>query len=316
MIYPFFLAVTVLIFLCTAAAALRVIAYSQAPLAWFLVISGLLLMACMGVVGTVTYSSYPPQPITQLSILVGLLVSILWLIAILMLVPILLTRKRSDETFKLIITDSLQGLVIYQSGHIVFSNLAFAQLAGTTVEDLLMYSDTDIEALFKSEEGENPLAYFRGFPDNISEIHQDVRLIPRNGGVVWVEMFLRPALYLGKKSVQAIFIPLTDRRLNQQSLYESEQRHRLISSMISDYVYSSHVNPDGSTYTEWISGSFERITGRAVTQLKAVHTDWLSLIYSEDHPIFLTAYHSAIQTGDAIAEYRIFTPQGRAVWLR
>jgi diguanylate cyclase (GGDEF)-like protein/PAS domain S-box-containing protein len=285
-------------------------------LAWSLVSAALLLMAVLGMIGAITYVTTQPTPAMQVSILTSLLISALWLAGILTLLPAQQSAQRDEEAHHLLVEDSLQGLVIFQSERFVFANHAFAQLAGASVDEVLTYGQTEIQTLFQSEEAEHPLVFFRSFPQDLSTVHHEVRLVSRDGVIVWVEIFIRPTVFQGQPAVQAAVIDITERRRYQQALYESEQRHRLISAMISDYVYAWRIQPDGSYSTEWVSGAFERITGRTLTQIQSMREGWISMIHLDDHQTFRSAFSVAQQQGDSIVEYRIFTPDGKPVWLR
>jgi diguanylate cyclase (GGDEF)-like protein/PAS domain S-box-containing protein len=221
-----------------------------------------------------------------------------------------------NEAYRTLVDDSTQGLTIFQSGHFVFVNRAFAELAGAQPEDLLGYSEDEIKALFQPDEGEQPLVYFHSFPADLAVIRQELRMVSRDGVVTWVEMFVRPALYQGLPAVQAAFINISDRHRIQQALYESEQRHRLISNMISDFVYSARFATQNNFSTEWISGAFERITGFKADQIQASRKGWIDLIHPDDLDIALNAYQKAGLEGVSVVEYRIFTQYGRIVWLR
>lgn len=316
MLYSLMLGLMVVIQVATAVSALRLIPLTHASLAWGLVASALFLTAVLSVIAAVQFWHTQPTPTMRIAIPIGLLISLLWLIGVMAIYPNLRAAQRAEEAYQLLVEDSLQGLVIFQSGRFVFANQAFAQLAGATVDEILGLSAEEIFELFKPDEGEHPLTYFRNFPQDLSSIQQDLRVVSRDGVLTWVEIVLRPTVYQGRKAVQAAFINITDRRRFQQALYESEQRHRLISSMISDYVYAWRIHSDGTTYTEWVSGAFERITGRTMAQIYSARDGWLSMIHPDDHRIFIRAYHLALEQGDSVAEYRIYTPDGKSVWLR
>ena len=41
----------------------------------------------------------------------------------------------------------------------------------------------------------------------------------------------------------------------------NEERYRLISSVATDYVFSSALGPNGDLVLNWVAGAFEQITG-------------------------------------------------------
>jgi diguanylate cyclase (GGDEF)-like protein/PAS domain S-box-containing protein len=315
-LYPFILGITILLQITAAGVALRLIFLKRTRLAWTLLLVVMLLVASLELACAANYSSIQTSLIETLAIPVGLVVAVSSLASLLALNPVYRAGQRAEEAFQLLVEDSLQGLVIYQSGRFVFANRAFAQLTGFSVEELLSFNDTDIQALFPPDERDHLMVYLHAFPQDLSDIRQEVRLVSQDGVIAWAEMFIRPTDYQGHAAVQATFININERRHYQQALHESEQRHRLISSMISDYVYAARIVTRETTAIEWVSGAFERITGRTVSQVQSMRTGWIANIHPDDRHLYVFAFNQALKDDDAIAEYRIFTPDGRAVWLR
>ncbi len=67
----------------------------------------------------------------------------------------------------------------------------------------------------------------------------------------------------------AICTDTTKSKQVETALRASEDRHRQISELTSDYVYSGLVFPDGRVKTEWISGALVQITGYTLDELNA-----------------------------------------------
>ena len=51
-------------------------------------------------------------------------------------------------------------------------------------------------------------------------------------------------------------------------LKESEERYRLISSVSTDYTFSTKVMHDGSLNLNWVAGAFESISGYSLEEFK------------------------------------------------
>lgn len=101
-----------------------------------------------------------------------------------------------------------------------------------------------------------------------------------------------------------------------EALRESEERHRIISELITDYVYSGCKLPDGGVVTEWISGAFERITGYTLEEISEMG-GWLTLVHPEDiSRAFAAAQAADTKCRPCVVEYRIRTRDGNIRWLR
>ncbi len=110
---------------------------------------------------------------------------------------------------------------------------------------------------------------------------------------------------------------ITDLKRVEEALRQSEERHRIIAELTSDYVYSSVVHPDGTLEMEWVSGAFERITGYTVAEINTVEGGWLSLMPPEESEKAQKAL-TRLQTspGTSVREYRIVTKTGETLWIR
>ncbi|MBW4488228.1 MAG: EAL domain-containing protein [Trichocoleus desertorum ATA4-8-CV12] len=101
----------------------------------------------------------------------------------------------------------------------------------------------------------------------------------------------------------------------EQALRESEARHRAISDMASDYVYSVRIEPDGQLVTEWATEAFYRITDYTLDEINALG-GWVSLIHPEDLALTYPFAQNISANQPSVLEYRIITKSGATCWLR
>lgn len=94
-----------------------------------------------------------------------------------------------------------------------------------------------------------------------------------------------------------------------------EARYRLIASLTSDYAYSFTVLPDGTRVVEWMSGSFEAITGYTVEDMRTQRVQ-VSLIHPDDLPIVAERTRTLLAGQPASRDYRILTRSGEVRWVR
>jgi len=102
----------------------------------------------------------------------------------------------------------------------------------------------------------------------------------------------------------------------EEALRESEERHRSISEMTSDYVYSVSVDPDGGLELDWATDAFERFTGYAPEEVAALG-GWLTLVHPDDLPRYQERRGHILASGETdVDEYRIISKHGEVCWLR
>lgn len=100
-----------------------------------------------------------------------------------------------------------------------------------------------------------------------------------------------------------------------KTLRESEERYRLISTVASDYMFSSKVDANGLLSFNWVAGAFEAITGYTFEEYVA-HGGWRAFL----HPGDLAADDRDLEKLHAnqpiISELRTINRNGRTVWVR
>ncbi len=100
----------------------------------------------------------------------------------------------------------------------------------------------------------------------------------------------------------------------QIALSTSEARYRMISEVISDYAFHYRVEPDGKIVLDWVTDSFERLTGYSAAELS--FRNFEDIVLPEDRARLQTDRLKVINGDDNIGEYRITTKGGELRWLR
>ena len=74
---------------------------------------------------------------------------------------------------------------------------------------------------------------------------------------------------------------LAERQKTEQALRLSEERYRLISSVSSDYMFSTQLGVDGNLHLNWVAGAFEQITGYTFDEYTS-RGGWSATLHPED----------------------------------
>jgi diguanylate cyclase (GGDEF)-like protein/PAS domain S-box-containing protein len=98
-------------------------------------------------------------------------------------------------------------------------------------------------------------------------------------------------------------------------LRQSEERYRLISTVSSDYVFSTQVMEDGTLDLDWVAGAFEKITGYTREEYIA-HGGWLAALYPDDLAIDRRDFARLQANEPVISEVRTITKSGDLRWVR
>ncbi len=108
---------------------------------------------------------------------------------------------------------------------------------------------------------------------------------------------------------------LAERKRIQQELIESEERFRLISSVASDYTFSSRMTAQGELEHNLLSGAFESITGYTPEEFLAIG-GWLAILHPDDLAQDARDIATLRENRRVVSELRIIKKGGEVRWVR
>ncbi len=233
----------------------------------------------------------------------------------------------SEERYRMIsemISDYAFGARVGSDGKVVVNWVAgsITAITGYTQDDFL-------------DGSRNFILYH---PDHVGQARSDVekvlqgntvdteyQIVSKSGEVLWVRMIRRPVWDEAHEQVIGLYAGvqnITERKRAEEALHLSEERHRIISAIISDYASAFRVEKDGTIVLEWSTGSVNRVTGYTMDEYEATIG---SGIYRDDETF--AEYHpddrdrvkadvsktlSGIRTD---GEYRMFRKNGDIYWV-
>jgi PAS domain S-box-containing protein len=147
-------------------------------------------------------------------------------------------------------------------------------------------------------------------------VNSESRLHTKNGEVRWLSISRRPVWddkHTRVIGYYGVAKDITDRKVAELALVDSEQRYRKISELISDYAYYTRINEDGAMVREWITDSFLRVTGYSPDEIDA---NGAPKLFHPESLLHLNADHQHLLKGEStVNDYRIITKQGEIRWL-
>jgi PAS domain S-box-containing protein len=139
--------------------------------------------------------------------------------------------RQSEEKYRLIIENTLQGFLVIQDFGIVFANTAAAKISGYTVKELLSLSPEGVKSLVHPEDQGLVWKRFRDrleWKPKLMPQHHEYRGIRKDGSVYWLEMFATRIEYRGKPVIQAAIIDITERKHSEEALKNSNEHLKKI----------------------------------------------------------------------------------------
>lgn len=142
----------------------------------------------------------------------------------------------------------------------------------------------------------------------------DLRIITQTGKVRYIQAKGQPICNQQGEVVRlaGIVADITDRKLVELALQESEERFQEIANTIPQMFFVRALNPDRYTY---ISPAYEKIWGRSRQALQDNPDDWLEAVHPDDRKQVTTSLNEQWQGQPTHREYRIVRPDGAIRWI-
>ncbi len=147
-------------------------------------------------------------------------------------------------------------------------------------------------------------------------VNSESRLRTKDGDMRWLSILRLPVWDDDHTRVigyYGVAKDITDRKLAELALVDSEQRYRKISELISDYAFYTRIDENGQMVREWITDSFYRVTGYLPSEIDA---NGAPILFHPESLGQLEADHQRMMNGESTNnDYRIITKQGAVRWL-
>jgi len=136
--------------------------------------------------------------------------------------------RESEEKFRTITEQSSMGIVILQDGYIKYDNDALSKITGYTSEEIDNWTQNEF---FQKIHDEDQLLVFEHLITKLNEesklpSNYDCRIITPLKEIKWIELHSQLIEYKGKSAVLATFIDITDKKIAEEKLKESEEKYR------------------------------------------------------------------------------------------
>lgn len=231
-------------------------------------------------------------------------------------------RKKTEEILReselhfRTLADSGQAL-IWTSGidkKCNYFNSTWLEFTGRTLEQEM--GDGWVEGVHPDDLDYCFKTYVNAF-ERRERFSMDYRLRYRDGSYHWIQDNGTPRFNLKGEFIGYIghCLDITERKKAEEDLMKSEERYRLISSVATDYTFSTIVTPDGVLSLEWIAGAFESISGYSVSEFVA-RGGWRSTVHPDDLEIDDLDIAQLRNNQKTESQLRTINKNGETVWVQ
>lgn len=229
----------------------------------------------------------------------------------------------SEARYKLIAENTIDSIAVFDLNlNYTYLSPSVIKLLGYTPEELseiglnsILTKDSlaKIQRIYKEEfemEASDKRDLFRSRVIEVEQIRKD-------GEIIWVEStisFIRDAVN-NPINILAVSRDITARKLVEKALADSEERYRIISSLTSDYLFSTIIDENGNSKLDWVAGSFEKITGFELQDYIAAG-GWTVRLHPDDKDQDDKDMKALRNNQKVTSEVRTYHKNGNLIWVR
>ncbi|MHA1377118.1 MAG: PAS domain S-box protein [Candidatus Helarchaeota archaeon] len=220
--------------------------------------------------------------------------------------------KESEEKFREISEQSLMGICILQDNKIKYANQKFADIIGYSIEEMMNWEPSEyIKTVHPDDRKRTIEQAIRKQHGNKNVItHYETRGMTKTGKIRWFDNYSKSIRYGGKYADLVMITDITEKKVAEQKLKESEEKYRLISENANDMIgilnqrfEYEYINE--KTVMETVGYSNKDIIGKS--PIEFIHPDDLELAVHT----FKTGFESS--EGGCVLRFR--TKEEKYIWL-
>ncbi|MFP4458902.1 MAG: PAS domain S-box protein [Candidatus Zixiibacteriota bacterium] len=109
---------------------------------------------------------------------------------------------------------------------------------------------------------------------------------------------------------------ITAKSISREKMRKNEIRHRVVSDLMSDFVYSGIFDDAGDIHIDWVSGSYSDILGYNKKDIENFTCFLRDIIHPDDRSYYTERMRLLNNNHEVINDFRIITKSGEIRWLR
>jgi len=223
-------------------------------------------------------------------------------------------RRESEEKYRTLAENSLQGVTVIQDDKYVYVNNAFASMVGCQVHEIMEMAPRDQWDLIHPEDK----SYLLQLADDRKSgkpipMPYEYRLLTKDDKTRWVAAFSNVIEYGGKNALQVMLVDITDRKTAENALREEESKYRALAEQSLQGI--SIMQDEAVVYA---NQAYSDIVGFSVDEiLDFTSTQVWGMIHEDDRERLRERFREYMATKEVQdrTEYRIVRKDGHVRWV-
>ena len=168
-----------------------------------------------------------------------------------------MAMRNTEQKYRHLVENSLQGIVIVQDFKIVYSNPAFSKITGYTVEELLEFDASKLINLVHPDDQELVWGNFRNRMAGLDiPPHYKFKGMTKDGRQKILDLYASVIEYDGRPALQALFLDITEQIDAEEKL---QHRTQLIETIVDSLPIGIAVNESETGKNIFINNELKNI---------------------------------------------------------
>ncbi|MHA2356118.1 MAG: PAS domain S-box protein [Candidatus Thorarchaeota archaeon] len=225
--------------------------------------------------------------------------------------------RDSEERYRKLVEESLQGLAIIQDGRYVYANPSFARTLGRSVGELLQFTADEVwENIFPDDRAELRRRNEEVRAGHALSPRHRFRYVREDGSIRWVESFVGQIEHEGRPAIQVLDIDITGRMMSEKALRESEAKYR---QLVEQSALGIMIIEGLPLHIAFANDAMAKISGFTIEELQSLSQEQIEgFIHPEDYESVLDLMSGAMGGEpplDSPLMIRVIRSDGRMVWV-
>ena len=216
----------------------------------------------------------------------------------------------SEDRFRNLIEGSIQGVLIHRDHKPLFVNTQWASIHGYSRAEILNMQS--IIPLISPNDQARLVAYKDArSKGRRAPVHYEYKGVRKDGSLVWLENRVMIVQWEGQPAIQTTIFDITDRKLAEKALQESEGRYRAViedlPALICSFLPGGEITFVNRAYCDFFEKRCEELVG----------SNFLSLIPESDHKTVMENISAlTIESPTHSHEHPVLAENGKICWQR